>query len=847
MKIHLAISLFAVLLTASCNSTSQPEGQIVVDMAHKGATISSSMYGIFFEEINHAGEGGLYAELVQNRSFEEKEYPEGYYAEGDRLYPGSAKNHLTGDTYSSFFKWNEEEVPGWSLETKGEEKARMQLTKNNPLHKAAANSLQITIPESAEEVSLINEGFWGMGVKGKERYNLRFYLRAPDYTGNVTARLISSAGKVLAGSPVKLSDNTGWNEYKLTLVPDTTDAKARLALSFDEAGTVWVDYVSLFPRKTFKNRPNGLREDVAQFLAGMRPGFVRWPGGCVVEGITLNNRFEWKKTLGDPMTRPGEYDTWGYRNTYGFGYHEFLQFCEDLDSEGMFVCNVGLGCQARVGDACTEEEVQFYIDDVLDAIEYAIGDKSTTWGAKRAEAGHPEPFPLKYVEIGNENWGPVYNKRFDLFYDAIKTKYPQLTLISNHGLGDDVKNVAKTDMIDPHWYVAPDYFFKHAGIFDDQPRRDYKVYVGEYACNQGVGSGNMLAALSEAAFITGMERNSDLVTMASYAPLLENRNDRTWPVNLIWVDNMQVVGRSSYYVQKMAVENMPAYNLETEITPRLPQPAFLEVNGGIGVGTWKTQAEFGDFKITTAGGETQKPAIGEWTTVKEGWIVSDDLAVQVSPNTMTGLISEKSFHETYTFECKARKTGGAEGFLIYFGMRDENKEGYMFNIGGWGNSKTALQDVTDGQGAGVLSESAQTLEMNRWYDIKLVASGNNAELYIDGDLKIRHTPEAPLKQFAVSGYDEANQEIIIKVVNAEETPWFSTVKLKNSGRVSSSGTIITLSSDSLEDENSFEEPFKISPKTTTYNNFSSAFEYEFEPNSFTILRIGIKDEKIALH
>ena len=242
-------------------------------------------------------------------------------------------------------------------------------------------------------------------------------------------------------------------------------------------------------------------------LVGLKPAFFRWPGGCVVEGITLDNRFEWKKTLGDPAARPGEYSTWGYRCSYGFGYYEMLQFCEDIGAKAMFVCNVGLGCQFRMGDACGEHDIDFYIDDCLDAIEYALGDESTEWGARRAADGHPAPFPLQYVEIGNENWGAEYDRRFDIFYKTIKEKYPQLTLIYNEmPQRDGASQITKTDMIDPHWYVDPYFFFRNTTLFDSYERGKYEVYVGEYACNRSVGAGNMLGALSEAAFIGGMER-----------------------------------------------------------------------------------------------------------------------------------------------------------------------------------------------------------------------------------------------------------------------------------------------------------------------------------------------------
>ena len=551
------------LLACSLSSFGQTDA-IHIDLARKGAEVSPSMYGVFFEEINHAGEGGLYAELVKNRSFEELEMPEGYHAEGDVLYPKPVHNHITGEIKDERYQWTTEPVPGWNL-LDGNDRATLSLTKERPKFASAPNNLKVTLLGS-EKVSLANDGFWGMGVKSGENYHFRIICRPEQgYQGNITVRLLASDGSTLARKELKALKADEWNDVKLVLKADRSDAKAKLVLDFESKGVVYLDYVSLFPEETFHHRPNGLRKDVADMLTGLHPSFVRWPGGCVVEGITLDNRFEWKKTLGDPAARGGEYSTWGYRNTYGFGYTELLQFCEDIGAEAMYVCNVGIACQYRMGEASSEEDIEYYLNDCLDAIEYALGDISTPWGKKRAEAGHPEVFPLKYVEIGNENWGDEYDKRFDIFYKVIKAKYPQLTLISNHGMGGTGK-IAKTDMIDPHWYVKPDYFLRNTTIFDQHPRGKYEVYIGEYAANQAVGGGNLSAALSEAAFITGMERNGDLVKMASYAPLLENRNNRNWPVNLIWLDTDKVVGRSSYYVQKMFAENKPTYNIGLDKT-----------------------------------------------------------------------------------------------------------------------------------------------------------------------------------------------------------------------------------------------------------------------------------------
>lgn len=540
---------------------------ITIHMQNHGAEVPASMYGIFFEEINHAGDGGLYAELVQNRSFEELNMPEGYHAEGPWLYPAQTRYHLDGKVRSDRrYRWTSEQIPGWELESPN---AVMSLTTDAPVSVNAPTQLHLTL-NSKETVRLINRGYWGMAVKAGEKYFLRTIIKTSrNYKGTIKAKIVSHTNNILAETTLYCSNKGQWNDIRYELIPSFTDSKSHLILEFaEDVGQIWLDYVSLFPDNTFNHRPNGLRRDVAQALADLRPAFFRWPGGCVVEGITLNNRFEWKKTLGDPARRPGEYSTWGYRCSYGMGWHEILQYCEDIGAKAMYVCNVGLACQFRMGESCQEDSVRHYLDDCIDAIEYAIGNPAQNkWARLRAEAGHPDPFPLGYVEIGNENWGPVYDRRFDYFYEELKKRYPQLTFIYNEMPDREGPSlIKKTDMIDPHWYETPQFFYGNSHMFDSWERGKYTIYVGEYACNRNVGGGKMVAALSEAAFISGMERNSDLVRMTSYAPLLENRHDRRWATNLIWLDADQVVGRSSYYVQKMFAENRPTYNVKTTHT-----------------------------------------------------------------------------------------------------------------------------------------------------------------------------------------------------------------------------------------------------------------------------------------
>lgn len=572
-KRFLSIVIGAVLLLSFCNCSLREnvEGEkIVVNIQERGVDISPQMYGIFFEEINHAGDGGLYAELVQNRSFEDGHLPEGFSVRGNTLVPPSVKYHLTGEVKQiedRKMRWNPDPIKGWSLQVKDVTAAKIKVTDENPFFETAPHSLEVAITDASEEVVLVNSGFWGMGVEEKGKYFLRTIIRvSPEYKGVVEARLISESGEILATCPIATAEPGKWNDVQNTIISIGKDAKAKLAIIFNGTGKVWLDYVSLYPENTYKGRKNGLRKDIAQKIADLKPAFVRWPGGTIVGGITLSTRMNWKKMLGDPASRPGEIVTWGYRCSYGLGYYEMLQYCEDLGADFMYVCNVGLGDQYRMGDTCPEDSIRSYIDDCLNAIEYAIGDKSTIWGARRAADGHPEPFSLKYVEVGNEHWGDEYKRRFALFRDAIKERYPQLIIIYNaQEFKSDIVEPVVTDYIDPHFYDSPKGFYNKNNYFDNHPRGNYFIYVGEYACNSGVGSGNMEGALSEAAFIDGMERNSDLVTMTSFAPLLENANNRRWPVNLIRFNSETVIGRSSYYVQKMASTNRPTYNVQNSL------------------------------------------------------------------------------------------------------------------------------------------------------------------------------------------------------------------------------------------------------------------------------------------
>ncbi|EKU91050.1 alpha-L-arabinofuranosidase C-terminal domain-containing protein [Bacteroides oleiciplenus] len=832
----------SALLWSAC-STMVPQDEIVINLQDKGAEVASSMYGIFFEEINHAGDGGLYAELIQNRGFEEHELPSGTMLREHKACAPTSPSYYGGHENNWYAHWDEEALKfkAWSVVSEKCDVTKDVITPSEPLHKNTPNAFKLGISniETGGKVELINSGYWGIAVKENEKYDLRFYLFSRDYKGTVTANIYDTAsGEVVASHTFEVNHSGKWVEYKAELIAGKTINKGEFRLEFTANGNLFVDYVSLFPRETFKNRPNGLRKDIAEFLAGMKPAFMRWPGGCIVEGATLENRVKWKETLGDPMTRRGEWVLWGYRSSWGMGYHEFLQFCEDLNMDAMFVANAGMSCSIRNGDYVSEAELEPFLQDIRDAIEYAIGNVKSEWGARRAAAGHPEPFPLKYVEIGNENSTDIYARHFNYLYSHLKKEYPDLTFINTMSWKErEIEMVEQTDMVDPHWYENPGFFFAANGLFDDKQRGKYTTYVGEYACNNGVGKGNMEAALSEAAFIMGMERNSDFVTMTSYAPLLCNDHQPNWKCNLIWFNNEQVVGRASYYVQKMFADHAPDYNLGISKSVGELQTKLIKT-GTFGIGSWDTKVDFKDIKVTQHG---EVRAIdpsqfehkqGEWNVLPDG--VISQTAIQAATRT---LLKDFSSDE-YTLELKVLKNEGREGFFIYYGMTEDGMNGYVFNVGLWGNTNVGVECFMDGSTAGILGTTKPiSVQTGQWYDVKVEVTPLKATLYVDGKVALETLAETYPLHFFASGYDETAGEVIVKVVNANSKPYVAEFKLDGAAVIENTGKVISLKANSLGEENSFDEPYKIYPEVISYDKFGKNFNYEFSPFSYTVLRI----------
>lgn len=556
------------MLLGAAQARAESATTLRVDASAPRIPVSPSLYGIFFEEINHAGEGGLYAELVLNRDFEITTLPKGAVWAG---------NLLRTEARWQERKWFGNELWGWKLLAEGGAKGAIKLVADAPLNDRNPHSMRLSVRDAGGRAGVVNSGFFGMNFQQGKWYDLTFFARTEgDARFNLTATLESASGRERFGSATIQGVGGGWKQYRCTIQATGSDAKGRLALTVDRPGTIRFDVVSLFPRHTFKQRPNGLRADLAQVLADLQPAFVRFPGGAIVGGMNLDNRIQWKNSIGPLERRRGTASLWGYWTSNGLGFHEYLQLCEDLGADALWVCNPGFSDNYRNAEYAPPERVKDFVQEALDGLEYALGPTNATWGAQRAANGHPAPFPLRYIEIGNEASTAVYRTNYLQFHEAIRAKYPAVTIISNQRLKE-----APVEMVDDHKYGSPEDFFGAFNKYDTADRKGPKVYVGEYGCTRGVGEGNLMAALAEAAYLLGLERNSDVVKMASYAPLLFHADDIAWPVNLIGFDGSRVAPRSSYYVQRMLAANRPDEILLTQVLPPVePKSAELFALGG---------------------------------------------------------------------------------------------------------------------------------------------------------------------------------------------------------------------------------------------------------------------------
>ncbi len=541
---NLLIPLF--LCTSFCAIGQTHEMTIATDKA--GATIQPTMYGLFFEDINYGADGGLYAELIKNRSFE---FPQA--------------------------------LMGWKTFGK------IDLLDDGPFPRNPHYIRLSPSGHSQKWTGLENEGFFGIGVKKDESYRFSVWARLPQ--GQEQGRLrielaipgANAENQSIAQAELSI-DSPEWKKYQVILQPNTTEAEAVLRVFLTSNTVVDLEHLSLFPVDTWRGHENGLRKDLVQALYDIRPGVFRFPGGCIVEGTDLGTRYNWKNSIGPVENRPLNENRWHYTFTYrffpdyyqsyGLGFFEFFQLAEEIGAAPLPVLNCGLACQYQNSDASAHaslKELDPYIQDALDLIEFANGTPDSEWGKIRAEMGHPNPFHLKFIAIGNEQWGPEYVERLELFVQAIRKAHPEIQIIGSSGpnsegeqfdyLWPEMKRL-QVDLVDEHFYRPEKWFLSQGNRYDHYDRKGPKVFAGEYACHgQGKKWNHFHAALLEAAFMTGLERNADIVHMATYAPLLAHIEGWQWRPDMIWFDNLQCVRTSSYYVQQLFSRNKGSHVL----------------------------------------------------------------------------------------------------------------------------------------------------------------------------------------------------------------------------------------------------------------------------------------------
>lgn len=871
--------------TVTAYSTENSDYTLNIDAGDEIHDISDLLFGIFFEDINFAADGGLYAEMVANRSFEYTEI-----AAGDALYA-----------------WNA--VDGAHLKVLNDKENA--LNENNTSYLVLTNS-------SDTPAGIANVGFLdGMSIEKDAKYNFSVYAKGLEgCTGALYIRLCSGDETVGEG---KIESITGeWAKYKLSLTCSETDFENATLQVLADKGSVALDMISLFPVDTFKGRENGMRKDLGEMLEELEPKFLRFPGGCVIEGYDCETAYNWKDSVGTgsnglPLEFDGGYGDVAARKqginlwtnvsatddpypcfmSYGLGFYEYFQLAEDIGAVGVPVINCGLYCQMRGRGPVDMESDEFrqYIQDMHDLVEFCRGDVNSTWGKVRASLGHPEPFELEYICIGNEQEGEVYFERYQAFLDSFneaKAENPELyegiELIYSSGASDgthsgqylpsyeyakeqlgDSDNAADfAGATDQHYYNEPSWFLKNADYYDeDNYKRSVdemtdtiygggiQVFLGEYAAK----SNKLRAALAEAAYMTGLERNGDIVRMAAYAPLFGNLTATHWSPDLIWFNNHQVTGSISYYVQRLFSVNQGTKLLKSALDGAKVEQTPL--SGRVGIGTWYTSAEFDNIKVTdNETGEVlgydkfSLPANFWWNwdnvydsndfKIKNGKLVQTNTWM---PYTDTGMVAYFGCDDwtNYTYTLEATKLDGDEGFIIPFAVKD-TQNSYFWNIGGWGNTVSALQHIEDGIKTGRVNGTQKpfTAETGKTYSLKIVVSGTQVKCYIDDVLYVDHdfASEAQAEAYHVVSTDESG-DIIVKIVNVTDSSRVFSIDIKNAD-IKSSATVHQVAGDSLDNDNILGAEEDCIMEEFTVSGFSESFNYTVPAYSVTCIRLERK-------
>ena len=657
----------------------------------------NDLYGLFFEDLNHAADGGLYAEMIQNRSFE--------FCSIDH------------PTYHALTGW--QKADGSPLK---EEALALRVLQDDPIHPNNPHYLKVN---TNEEIAIYNDGFnRGLFLKEGESYLLSFFAKA-DFNHQKVRIAFVNGEKIVVQEEIAI-DKKEWQKYELEVHLPETIHKGRLALIFPENTNLAIDMVSVFPKATFKNRKNGCRKDLAEMLAATHPKFLRFPGGCLVHDGSLNEKdrdasYRWKNTLGPVETRPTKRNSWGYNQTLGLGYYEYFVLCEDLGAKPLPVLPAGFDPHHQ--KAVPFDQLQPWVQDALDLIEFANGSKGSKWGKIRCEMGHPEPFGLEYLAIGNEEVGQPFFDRYPYFHEAIRQKYPEIKIINSAGpfsAGSEYERgwaSAKeygSDLIDEHYYCSPEWFLANHHHYDNIDPKGPKVFLGEYAAK----TNRWKSALAEASYMIGLERNADKVALACYAPLFANRDHVNWAPDMIFFDQEEVCGSVNYEVQKLFMQKQGTHNVDFSLHD-FPADEVVDdkpIVGQIGFKGDGAEIQLSNIQIKEM--DTQKVHHYEDCSLKE----------------LEELSLDKLTNSRYTISFRFKKTGGKwdKGFKLFFGKKDD-KNLYHWALGGWQNQDCLLDQVTDGADS-VLTQTIWKVETDKDYECQLVVNERELTASVNGQV-----------------------------------------------------------------------------------------------------------------
>ena len=750
------------------------------------------LYGLFFEDLNHAADGGLYAEMVQNRSFE--------YCEMDRK------------EYHALTAWEKTGAIEWEVRTE------------RPMHAEKPHYLHVeSQPGGAVRNTGYNTGFF---VENGKTYDFSMY--AGGIEGSIHVRVtVEEGGTVCAEGTLAVSGRE-WKRYELQMKASQTTTCGRLTLTFETGGTCDLDMISFFPQDTFLGKKGGLRKDIAEALQEMQPKFMRFPGGCLVHDGSLNDHdrnsmYRWKRTLGKVEERPTWRSNWGYNQSLGLGYYEYFCYCEEIGAEPVPVLPGGFNPHKGVG--APFEAIGEWVDDALDLIEFANGSSDTVWGKIRKDLGHEKPFGLKYIGIGNEEVGDGFFERYPYFHQAVREKYPEIKIINTAGpfaSGESYEagwRSAKkygSDLIDEHYYAAPEWFLANMHHYEDYDENGPKVFLGEYAS----WGNTYYNALVEAAYMTHLER-SKAVAMACYAPMLCNVDYVNWKPDMLWYNNHAVVRTPNYHVQKLFMQNQgtDAVAFETRnLDEVIPLTDEKEITGKFAVAGNDIAGRI--WEVRAADLDTG-----------EIWELHD---VQIDRDNLENLLMDiRSSHYKVSF--RFRRTDGRKGLKIYFGEKDE-KNRMIWEFGGWDNWDCNLTSCCAGRNSTISQRLFHVEDIEYFLELEVedrwIRTRVNGILYNDA---VDRLPELE-ELYVAASVDRNTDRTILKAVNL--TGEAKEVQLSLDGPAKTSVTASCLKGYGLDETNSFEDPDNITPQTEHISIDGNQMTYVFAPHSVTILSFG---------